>query len=108
MYSPLNGNHHFSVVTNPTHSYFSYFSQYNDASFPSTRQDVQSFQKIRWRKTCAIVEFEPSKIDGHSMVIVLLLFPIHKICTKYSSFLNVQNMCNIIQLNVNISNTHWR
>ena len=55
------------------------------ASFfiPSTRQDVQFFQKkIRQRKTCTRVEFEPSKFDGHSMVTVLLFFPMHKICTK--------------------------
>ena len=29
-------------------------------------------KKIRWRKTCARVEFGPSKINGHSMVTLLL------------------------------------
>ena len=54
MCSPLNGNHHLSVVSNPTLSYFPYFSQLNYASFcfPSTGQDVQFFfkKKIRQRK----------------------------------------------------------
>ena len=59
--------------------------------------DVQLLQKI----TCTRVEFGPSKIDGHSMVTVNTpFFPMHKICTKLSSFLNLQDMCNIINENL--------
>ena len=42
MCSPLNGNHHFSFVSNPT---LSYLSQCNYATFPSAGQDVQFFKK---------------------------------------------------------------
>ena len=70
---------------------------------------VQFVRKIMWRKTCARVEFGPPKINGHSIVAVLLS-PMHKICMKLyrSSFLYVQDVCHIIQLNLNISNTHAR
>ena len=67
-----------------------------------------SKKKIRWRKTCTREEFDPSKFDGHSMVTVLLFSQCTRYAQNYSSFLNLQDMCNIIQVNVNISNTHWR
>ena len=44
--------------------------------------------------------------------IAWLLYSFFSQCTRYaqnySSFLNLQDMCNIIQVNVNISNTHSR
>ena len=43
-------------------------------------------KKIRQRKNCTRVEFEPSKFDGHSMVPVLLFFSMHKISTKFYFF----------------------
>ena len=69
---------------------------------------MQFFQKIRWRKTCARVKFGPSKIDERSIVTVLVLFRSTRYAQNHSSCLNVQDMCKIIQLNVDISNTHWR
>ena len=107
MCSPLNINHHFSVVSNLTLSYFSYFSQQNYANFPSTGQDVQFFQKIRLRKPVPEWNLGLRRLMG----IAWLLYFFFSQCTRFaqncSSFFNVQDMCNIIQLNVNISNTHW-
>ena len=39
-------------------------------------------QRNKAEKNLYRVEFGPSKIDGHSMVTVLLFFPMHKIYTK--------------------------
>ena len=67
-----------------------------------------SKKKMRQRKTCTRVEFGPLKIDGHSMVTVLRFSQCTRYAQNYSSFLNLQDMCNVIEVNVNISNTHWR
>ena len=51
-------------------------------------------KKIRQRKTCTRVEFEPSKFDGHSMVTWLT-----KSCTYCTPFFpNAQDMHKIIVL----------
>ena len=41
-----------------------------------------SLPGVKTEKSCARVELGPSETEGHTMVTVLLFFPMHKICTK--------------------------
>ena len=60
---------------------------------------MQFLKKQGRKETCTIVEFGPSKIDGHGMVTVLLFSQCTRYAQHYSSFLNLQDVCNIIQVN---------
>ena len=107
----LNGNHHLLVVSksHPFTFYLFFSVELCKFLFSFYRTGCAMFPKKSGReKTCTRVEFGPSKIDGHSMVTVVLFSQCTWYAQNYNSFLNLQDMCNIIQVNVNISNTHWR